>query len=84
MTVVFQMDLLDALSMRADCLYLSDLKYLNEWQWARLARTLEEIPADAAGVREWNDALTYLSRYPPQETAEAVRERLIQSLSRPR
>lgn len=70
--------------MRADCTCLSDLRYLNEWQRARLARALEEIPADAAGVWEWNDALAYLSRYPPQETAEAARERLIQSLSRPR
>ena len=82
--MVFKMDLLDALSIRAGCACLSDLHALNEWQRGRLARELANIPADAADLKEWNDALQYLSRDPPQDTAEAARERLIQSLSRPR
>lgn len=82
--MIMKIDLLDALSMWADCRYLSDLKYLDEWRRARLARALEKLPADAADLKEWNDALQYLSRDAPQETAEAARERLIQSLSRPR
>ena len=83
-TVIFKIDLLDALSIQADCRYLSDLKYLDEWQRMRLARELERVPSDAADLKEWNDALQYLSRDAPQKTAEAARERLIQSLSRPR
>lgn len=83
-TVIFKIDLLDALSIQADCRYLSDLKYLNNWQRMRLARDLEQVPADAAELKEWNDALAYFSREPPQNTAEAARERLLQVLSRPR
>lgn len=82
--MVFKIDLLDALSMRAGCTCLSDLHALNEWQRVRLARELEQVPADAAELKEWNDALQYLFRDPPQDTAETARERLIQSLSRPR
>ena len=50
---------------------------------ARLVRALERVPPDAAELREWNDALAYLSAEPSQETAQAARERLIQSLSWP-
>ena len=82
--MTFQADLLDALFIQASCIYLSDLKYLNGWQRVRLARTLEQVPPDAAGLKEWNDALRYLSDGPPQTTAEAARERLIQALSQPR
>lgn len=81
--MVFKMSLLDMLSIQARCPCLSDLKYLDDWQRVRLARELEKFPADAADLKDWNDALAYLSRYPPQETAEAARERLIHVLSRP-
>lgn len=37
----FKIDLLDALSIQADCTYLSDLHHLNDWQRARLVRALE-------------------------------------------
>ena len=75
--------LLDTLSMKAGCEYLSDLCYLDAWQRGRLARVLERISAHSADLKEWNDALLYLSREPPQGTAEAARARLIQVLSRP-
>lgn len=82
--MTFEIPLLDALSIQADCDYLSDLRCLSGWQKMRLARALERVPADAASLKEWNDALDYLVRDPPQETAQAARERLIQSLSQPR
>ena len=37
--------LLEYLSHRAGCAYVSDLKYIDSWQRARLARVLEEIPS---------------------------------------
>lgn len=82
--MTFEIPLLDALSIQADCAYLSDLHCLSGWQKMRLARALECVPADAASLKEWNDALQYLVRHPPEETADSARERLIQSLSQPR
>ena len=75
--------LLDVLSMKAGCAYLSDLHDLDAWRRIRLARELEQMPAHSADLKEWNDALEYLSRDAPQASAEAARERLIQVLSRP-
>lgn len=76
--------LLEVLSMQVNCQFLSDIKYLDELDRRRLAHILEHIPPDAAALKEWNDALQYLTKCPPEETAEAARERLIQSLSKSR
>ena len=71
--------LLDFLQYRAGCAYLSDLRYIGGWQ--RLVRALEKIPAEAADLRAWNDALDYLAQAPPAETAETARARLIAGLT---
>lgn len=76
--------LLEFLAYKAGCAYLSDLPHASGWQRVRLAHALERVPAEAAVLREWNDALDYLAQAPPEETAQAARERLIQSLSRAR
>lgn len=73
--------LLEYLSYRAGCAYLSDLKYIDSWQKARLARVLEKIPVGAVDLRTWNDALAYLAQAPPANTAEDARARLIAALS---
>ena len=73
--------LLDFLAYQVGSPYLSDLPRMNG---ARLARELEQIPAEAASLHDWNDALDYLTGAPPEDTAQAAKERLIQSLSRPR
>ena len=75
--------LLEYLSYRAGCAYLSDLKYIDSWQRARLARVLEKIPAGAAELRTWNDALDYLAQAPPEQAAEDARALLITKLSQP-
>lgn len=75
------MHLLDALASIAGCSYMSDLRYLDSWQRIRLTRVLENIPTDMAGLDEWNDTLVYLGRDPPEKTAEAAKEQLIQILS---
>lgn len=74
--------LLEFLAYKAGCAYLSDLPHASGWQRVRLAHALERVPAEAAVLREWNDALDYLAQAPPEETAQAARERLIQLLSR--
>lgn len=74
--------LLEYLSYRAGCAYLSDLRYISDWQRVQLARVLEKIPAEAADLRTWNDALEYLAREPSEPTAEEARARLITTLSK--
>ena len=73
--------LLEYLSYQAGCAYLSDLRYISGWQKARLVRVLDEIPAEAADLRTWNDALDYLAQAGPEQTAETARARLIAALT---
>ena len=72
--------LLEFLAYKTGCTYLSDLLRASG---VRLARVLEGIPAEDADLREWNDALAYLAKAPPEETSPKARARLIQVLSRP-
>ena len=74
--------LLEYLSYRAGCTYLSDLRYLNRWEKVQLAQTLEQIAVEAASLRVWNDALDYLAQAPPEQTAEEARARLSDCLAR--
>ena len=78
---VLTLPLLEYLSHQAGCVYLSDLRYISGWQRARLARVLEEIPAKAADLRTWNDALDYLAQTEPKRTTEHARARLIATLN---
>lgn len=75
--------LLEFLQYKAGCTYLSDQRRLDGWQRVRLARVLEEIPAEAADLRIWNDALGYLAQAPPEQAAEDARALLITKLSQP-
>lgn len=77
------LSLLEFLAYKAGCPYLSDLQDIADWQRSRLARELEQIPAEDAGLREWNDALDYLTGAPPEDTAQAAKERLVHLLSQP-
>ena len=76
--------LLEYLAGRCHCVYLSDLRFLNEAQRRRLACEIEAVSADAASLREWNDALEYLTGRSAEQTVERARKRLIQSLFCPR
>jgi len=76
--------LLEVMQARMNCEYLSDLHRLSDMERRRMAREWEKVCPEDATLREWNDALVYLSDGPPEQTAEAARERLIQSLFQPR
>lgn len=78
--MIAEIPLLEVLQVRMGAFYLSDLRLMPNYERTRLARVLADIPAASASLREWNDALLYLSDRPPQQTAEAARERLIQTL----
>lgn len=72
--------LLELLSVQMGCRYLSDLRFLSPEQRCRLAQKLTALPAREDKVRDWNAALTYLSGAPPEKSAQAAKEHLIQSL----
>lgn len=61
--------LLDLLSIQMGCMYLSDLRFLSPEQRRYLARRLELLIPRQEDIREWNDALDYLTGAPPEHTA---------------
>ena len=77
------MSLLDAMAVQARCESLADLRNIDRFRQVKLARELEKPPPGAAALFEWNDALEYLAREPPQQTQEAARQRLISLLFHP-
>lgn len=77
------LSLLELMASRSGCTYLSDLRYLDELQRGQLFRLLEKYPADTADLREWNDALDYLTGQTPEATAEAARTSLLRALKTP-
>lgn len=56
---------LEVLQLQMGCTYLSDLRYLPDTERIQLARKLMEVCPEAATLHEWNDALQYLARQPP-------------------
>lgn len=80
---VLSLPLLDFLAYRAGHTVLSDLHHMDALDRARMARALEAIPPEAVSLKEWNNALEYLARLPPEETAQAARGRLLEWLSHP-
>lgn len=75
--------LLDLLSIQMGCMYLSDLRFLSPEQRRYLAQKLERMTPREEDIREWNDALDYLTGAPPEHTARAAKDRLVHLLSQP-
>lgn len=73
--------LLEALAEKVGCDYLSDLRHLGEGRRKRLAFEIEKIQPEVPSLSEWNDALEYLAKEPPQASPEAARARLLDWLS---
>ena len=72
--MMVEQSLLDLLSIQMKCEYLSDLY---------LAQRLNRLTPREEDAREWNDALGYLTGAPPEDTAQAAKERLVSLLSQP-
>ena len=75
-----QMPLLEYLLHCSQPDILSDLRILRGLERVRVIRMLEQITPEAAALEEWNNALEYLVKQPPEETAAAARERLLHCL----
>ena len=57
--MVESMELLDYLSAKAGCMYLSDLHRVNNF--LAVHHALRELPPDTFSVKEWNDAVRYIT-----------------------
>ena len=79
--MMVEQSLLDLLSIQMKCEYLSDLRFLSQEQRQYLAHKLECLTPREEDLREWNDALTYLTDAPPEATAQAAKERLVALLA---
>lgn len=77
MATQLTISLLDYLAYRVHCKYLSDLNDVSGYQ---LAREIQNIEPAAVPLREWNDALEYLARETPADTAESAKSRLLSAL----
>lgn len=81
--MMVEQSLLDFLSIQMKCEYLSDLRFLSLEQRRYLAQRLDRLTPREEDVREWNDALNYLTGAPSENTAQAAKERIIYLLSQP-
>ena len=61
-----EQSLLDLLSIQMGCMYLSDLRFLSQGQRRYLAQRVNRLTPRQDDVREWNDALDYLTGAPPE------------------
>ena len=73
-------DLLDRMAQEIGCLYLSDLRWPDGAGRKKLADLVQRLTPDEASLREWNDALAYLTDAPQQPTAEQARAALLHYL----
>ena len=79
--MMVEQSLLDSLSIQMGCTYLSDLRFLSQEQRRYLAQKLERLTPREEDIRDWNDALGYLTHAPPEDTARAAKEQLVQLLT---
>ena len=75
--------LLDLIAIQMGCTYLSDLRFLDSPQRAALAERLKRLTPKSSDLRDWNDALQYLTGDSPKATAEDARAALIAGLTAP-
>lgn len=79
--MMVRQSLLDLMSIQMGCMYLSDLRFLSQEQRQYLAHKLDRLTPRNEDVRDWNDALGYLTHAPPEDTARSAKERLVQLLT---
>lgn len=80
-TMATDLSLVNVMRFWVGCEKISDLRQLDPAQSQRIVRKLAELSDDAATLSEWNSALEYLARRPPEKTVAAARERLIWALA---
>lgn len=79
--MMVEQSLLDLLTIQMNCDYLSDLRFLSPEQRCYLAQRLNRLTPREKDLREWNDALFYLTGAPSVDTAQAAKEQLVRLLT---
>lgn len=76
------LSLLDHAAAFMNCQYLSDLSLLTPYQRCLLAGYFDHVEPKDYTLFEWNDALSYLTGFGPEETEEAAKCQLQMMLRR--
>lgn len=79
--MMVEQSLLDLMAIQMKCEYLSDLRFLTQEQRQYLAQKLDRLTPREEDIRDWNDALDYLTGAPPESTAQAAKAKLVQELA---
>ena len=66
--------LLEELAGQLGYVYLSDLHRTGSWE---LRNCLRDVPAEAYSLREWNDAVQYLTGNTPRVSSPAAAKRFL-------
>lgn len=78
--MMVEQSLLDLLAIQMKCDYLSDLRFLTQGQRQYLAQKLDRLTPREEDIRDWNDALVYLTNAAPEQSARGAKERLVKLL----
>ena len=72
--------LLDYLADGSGSQYLSDLHFIEGFKKVRLIQKIEQISSRESSLKEWNDALNYLTGLPGETSSEKARMKLLSCL----
>lgn len=72
--------LLDDLSARMNCAYISELRFLSREERKCLIREICRISPEDFPLREWNDALAYLANAGSRASAAEAKSELLGTL----
>lgn len=75
------LSLIDYLAHTTQCDYISDLHFMNRIRKWKAYRALRKIPAEAYPLKDWSDALCYMTRRTPQTSAAKARTELLAFLA---
>lgn len=78
--MMVEQSLLDLLAIQMKCDYLSDLRFLTQGQRQNLAQKLNRLTPREEDLKDWNDALVYLTDAAPEGSAQGAKEELVKRL----
>lgn len=75
------LSLVEYIAYKAGCEYISDLHTLDEVKKRKAFWAVEKVMPEMYPLTQWNDALQYVVKADPEQTAEDARTALIAALS---
>lgn len=74
------LSLVEYISYKVGCTYISDLPGLDGLGKMKAVHVLDDVSADVYPLKEWNDALQYIVHGSTELTAEEARAALMRKL----